>query len=164
MFELDAQCADLLFRLDVVRIDMPPLRSRADEFTGLLAVFNAEFATLYDQPALEFEEEAILALRAYRWPGNIRQLRTVVERMHVLSPEEEVSVAGLVSVGRLHDLSIQPLPPRSLKHVRYDELRRVLRNSGGSVKRAAEVFGVHRSTIYRWLREEAVIGVDDLEF
>ena len=121
---------DLLFRLDVVRIDMPPLRSRADEFADLLAIFNAEFATLYDQPELEFEEDAILALRAYRWPGNIRQLRTVVERMHVLSPEEEVSIAGLVSVGQLHDLSSQPLPPRSLKHVRYDELRRVLRNSG----------------------------------
>jgi DNA-binding NtrC family response regulator len=148
---------DLLFRLDVVRIDMLPLRERSDELTSLLGIFNAEFATLYNQPELVFETDAIDALCGYPWPGNIRQLRTVVERLHVLSPEEEVSVAALVSVGQLHDLSSQPAPPRSLKHVRHDELRRVLRNSGGSVRRAAEVFGVHRSTIYRWLREEAAI-------
>ena len=143
---------DLLFRLDVVQIEILPLRERLDELPDLLATFNDEFATLYRQPALEFEPEAMQILHAYHWPGNIRQLRTVVERLHVLCPEEAVSADRLIQIGQLRDL-VRSTVPKNLKTVRHEELQRVLRNSGGSVKRAAEVFGVHRSTIYRWLRE-----------
>jgi DNA-binding NtrC family response regulator len=143
---------DLLFRLDVVRIHVKPLRDRLDELTRLLDAFNKEFARLYKQPALDFDPGARDLLKTYSWPGNIRQLRTVVERLHVLCPHDPVTAERLVEIGHLDDASPSSRKPRSLKQIRYAELERVLEDSGGSIARAAAVFGVHRSTIYRWLR------------
>jgi DNA-binding NtrC family response regulator len=143
---------DLLFRLDVVRIHVKPLRDRLDELTRLLDSFNEEFARLYKQPALDFDAGARDLLKTYSWPGNIRQLRTVVERLHVLCPHDRVTAERLVEIGHLDDASHSSRKPRSLKQIRYAELERVLEDSGGSIARAAAVFGVHRSTIYRWLR------------
>jgi two-component system response regulator GlrR len=143
---------DLLFRLDVVRIHVKSLRERLEELPSLLEAFNAEFAGLYKQPALTFDDEALALLKSYAWPGNIRQLRTVVERLHVLCPHDPVTAQRLIEVGHLDDASPASRKPRSLKQIRYAELQRVLEDSGGSIARAAAVFGVHRSTIYRWLR------------
>lgn len=143
---------DLLFRLDVVRIHVKSLRERLEELPRLLDVFNEEFARLYKQPALEFDDEALALLKGYAWPGNIRQLRTVLERLHVLCPHDRVTAQGLIEIGHLDDASPTSRKPRSLKQIRYAELQRVLEDSGGSIARAAAVFGVHRSTIYRWLR------------
>jgi DNA-binding NtrC family response regulator len=68
---------DLLFRLDVVRLPLPPLRQRREEIGHLLAVFNGEFARLYHQPPLQFERDAMQAIEHHDWPGNVRELRTV---------------------------------------------------------------------------------------
>jgi transcriptional regulator with PAS, ATPase and Fis domain len=144
---------DLLFRLDVVQLRVKPLRERITELSGLLEAFNAEFAQLYAQPRLRFDPRALRMLKSYGWPGNIRQLRSVVERLHVLSPGATVTAQRLVEIGRLWEepgcgAAIQPM-----RQVRSDAVKRVLADAGGSVSRAAAVFGVHRSTIYRWLRQ-----------
>ncbi|MBT8486380.1 MAG: sigma-54-dependent Fis family transcriptional regulator [Phycisphaerales bacterium] len=141
---------DLLFRLDVVRIHVPPLRERAAELDALLDQFNREFAELYRQQTLEFDPAARERIHAYRWPGNIRQLRTLVERLHVLCPDEPVTIDRLAEVG--HAAEPAPGAARSLDEVRYEEVIRVLGDNGGSVAAVAAVFGVHRSTIYRWLQ------------
>ncbi len=143
---------DLLFRLDVVRIRVGSLRERRGELSDLMSQFNREFAELYNQPELEFDSDAMRFLRSYPWPGNIRQLRTVVERLHVLCPEESIDIGRLIEVGQLNDPASAPTAPRSFEDVKHEELQRVLDESGGSVARAAAVFGVHRSTIYRWIR------------
>jgi DNA-binding NtrC family response regulator len=156
---------DLLFRLDVIRINVKPLHERLGELDRLLEEFNREFAELYRREPLRFEADAMRMLRGYRWPGNIRQLRTVVERLHVLCPDERVTPERLVEIGHGGDatsgaeapaysgVSMRETPGgRSFEDVKYDEVRQVLEANGGSVARAAAVFGVHRSTIYRWLK------------
>ena len=143
---------DLLFRLDVIRLPLRPLRERLDEITGLVSMFNGELAELYRQAELEFDDAAMDVLKSYHWPGNIRQLRTVIERLHVLCPEDRVTADRLIEVGQLRGADMSAGQPRSLEDVRYDEVRRVLEDAGGSVAQAAAVFGVHRSTVYRWLR------------
>jgi DNA-binding NtrC family response regulator len=143
---------DLLFRLDVVRIHVKPLRQRLDELASLTDEFNREFAALYKQAPLDFDDEAMALMRSYAWPGNIRQLRTVLERLHVLCPQDRVTARRLIEIGHLESASPATRKPRSLKQIRYAELQQVLEDSGGSISRAAAVFGVHRSTIYRWLR------------
>ncbi|MEM7213629.1 MAG: sigma-54 dependent transcriptional regulator [Pseudomonadota bacterium] len=145
---------DLLFRLDVICLPVAPLRERIDEMHKLLDVFNQEFATLYRQEPLTFTADAIRALSTYDWPGNIRQLRAVVERLHVLTPDESVTIASLVQHGQLRDLAAAPRL-RTLEDIKMAELERILRDTGGSVSRAAREFGVHRSTIYRWLKRQA---------
>ena len=143
---------DLLYRLDVVQLRVKPLRQRLDELPGLLKRFNAEFAQLYDQLELQFDRAAINLLQTYRWPGNIRQLRSVVERLHVLCPGKLVSARQLIEFGQLNDATSPRSPRHMLQQVKREAVQRVLEDSSGSVSRAAAVFGVHRSTIYRWLK------------
>lgn len=144
---------DLFFRLDVVQLRVKPLRDRVSELPGLLEAFNAEFAALYGQPRLDFDRQAINLLKSYPWPGNIRQLRTVVERLHVLCPAQRVSVQRLLEVGQLTELPATSEAAVSLQRVKAEAVKRVLDDAGGSVARAAAAFGVHRSTIYRWLKQ-----------
>jgi DNA-binding NtrC family response regulator len=143
---------DLFFRLNVVHLRVRPLRDRTRELTSLLAAFNAEFAALYRQPELVWDRKAINMLKRYHWPGNIRQLRSVVERLHVLCPHQRVTPQRLAEIGQLDDPPTGPPPPRTLQQVKSEAIKRLLVDSGGSVSRAAEAFGVHRSTIYRWLK------------
>ncbi len=151
---------DLLFRLDVVRIVVPPLRTRRAEIDPLIEAFNAEFADLYDQSPLEITPEAKDALVAHEWPGNIRQLRTVFERLHVLCPGERITITHLRELGQLTGVVTRRGAGESaatagspLDRVMLDEVERVLRQCDHSVTRAAAVLGVHRSTVYRWIRQ-----------
>ena len=146
---------DLLYRLDVVRLTVEPLRDRPAAIRRLIGTFNDEFARTYRQDPLQFDGDAIRALEQFWWPGNVRQLRTVLERLHVLSADEVITVGHLVDVGQLPS-TIETCPDRvsPLDRLRADEVRRILDESAGSVARAAEIIGVHRSTIYRWLRQQ----------
>lgn len=141
---------DLLFRIDVIQLRVKPLRERDDDLPILLEAFNREFSELYERPMLAFDREAMNLVRAYHWPGNIRQLRTVVERLFVLLPDERVTLSRLLDVGQLSD-AIGDSVNVSIETVKRDAVQRVVAESGGSVTRAASLFGVHRSTIYRWL-------------
>jgi len=143
---------DLLFRLDVVQLRVKSLRERPAELPLLLDTFNREFAQLYDEPVLNIDRGAMSVLKSYSWPGNVRQLRSLVERLHVLSPGRAITARRLVEIGQLFHSSIGTAPVQSLRQVKTEAVRRVLADAGGSVAKAAEVFGVHRSTIYRWLR------------
>ena len=91
-------------------------------------------------------------LKAYRWPGNIRQLRSIVERLHVLCPRTLVSARRLLEFGQIAEPTSATSPRHLLQQGKGEAVRRVLADSGDSVSRAAAVFGVHRSTIYRWLK------------
>ncbi|MBX3372718.1 MAG: sigma-54-dependent Fis family transcriptional regulator [Phycisphaeraceae bacterium] len=144
---------DLLYRLDVVSLTVPPLRERRAEIQGLIDHFNAEFAGIYDQAPLAFLPEARSILLQHPWPGNIRQLRAVLERLHVLAPGEPVTVEKLAGIGQLERPGAGAVP--DLDQVRAAEIRRLLAERGGSISQVATALGVHRSTIYRWLRSNA---------
>ena len=146
---------DLLFRLDVIRLRVPPLRERIDELPELLERFNLELAELYRQRPLEFGDDAQQVLMNYPWPGNVRQLRTLVERLHVLCPGERITVGHLLEFGQLTPSPQIGAGRELVERIKLEQVRRVLADSGGSITRAAEVFGVHRSTIYRWLRGQS---------
>jgi transcriptional regulator with PAS, ATPase and Fis domain len=143
---------DLMFRLDVIRLRVRPLRERLNELPTLLERFNNEFAELYGQAALEFEPGAWNVLSSYAWPGNIRQLRTLLERLHVLCPNQKIAVSHIIELGQLNPPPIGGDALAAVERMKMDQIRRVLNASGGSISRAAEALGVHRSTIYRWLR------------
>ena len=143
---------DLLFRLDVIQLNVRPLRDRIHELPALLATFNEELANLYQQPPLEFNAAAMDLFRTYPWPGNVRQVRSLLERLHVLCPGEIIGVEQVVGVGQLNPPPRQGEFQTSIDRMKREHLHRILTEAGGSIARAAEIFGVHRSTIYRWLR------------
>ena len=143
---------DLLYRLDVVSLSVPPLRARREEIPGLIDRFNRELARIYLQEPLPVSAAAHAVLVAHAWPGNIRQLRAVLERLHVLAPGAEVTPDTLARVGSLESAdAAQRVRPKT--ELRSDEVRRLLEERGGSVAEIADALGVHRSTIYRWLRQ-----------
>ena len=143
---------DLLFRIDVIQIRVKPLRERQNEVPVLLETFNREFAEFYRQPKLNVDRGALSLLKNHSWPGNVRQLRSLLERLHVLGPGQAVTVRQLVEIGQLTDRPTCAAPLDSLRQVRTEAVKRVLADAGGSVAKAAATFGVRRSTIYRWLR------------
>ena len=141
---------DLYFRLDIVRIELPPLRECRQEIPALVEIFNEEFADLYRQSRLEFNSGAMSLLQSWRWPGNVRELRTVVERLHVLCSGELITVSHLQSVAGQSAVDRTVSAPKSLAEARMEAVNEALATHG-SISRAASALGVHRSTVYRWL-------------
>lgn len=82
---------DLYYRLNTVTIELPPLRDRGDDIKLLFRKFAADFADKYRMPPIRLSEEAQGLLTAYSWPGNIRQLRNIVERLSVIAEDREIS-------------------------------------------------------------------------
>lgn len=151
---------DLLFRLDIVRLHMKPLRERASEIAALFEQFNDECSVTYRQGKLSIDDDAINALQQYQWPGNIRELRTVVERLHVLRGgiDAPVAVNDLRVFGQLliDETANAPLGIDRLNALKVDTVQDALSACRGNVSRAAVRLGVHRSTIYRWLATQPV--------
>ena len=92
---------DLYFRLNVVRLAVPPLRERQSDITPLAEHFLGHFASLYGEPVKELSPEVTEALAGYEWPGNVRELANIMEQAHVLSKQACVAVTDLPQEIRL---------------------------------------------------------------
>jgi NtrC-family two-component system response regulator AlgB len=139
---------DLLYRLNVIQITLPSLRERPGDVAVLAERLLAHFARSTRGPARAFTPEAIAALTAYAWPGNIRELRNVVERAAILCRAEQVGPEHLLleptgerSVAAIGD----PIP---LEKVEELHIRAVLR-SAKSLEEAAAVLGMDSVTLWR---------------
>ena len=151
---------DLLYRLNVLQLHLPPLRERRDDIPLLVAHFILKHS-LNGQPPVTIEEEAMRGLSAYSWPGNVRELENVVERAITLSqggritsndlpPRISLEHAGNatppLSADDLDDL-FSGLP--SLDELERRYILHVLDATGSNRKRAAEILGINRKTLYR---------------
>lgn len=86
---------DLLYRLSTVPIQLPPLRDRKEDIHLLFRKFAADFAEKYRMPAIKLSEDAVIALENFSWPGNIRQLKNIVEQISVIENERNISAERL---------------------------------------------------------------------
>src|SRR5688500_11427017 len=91
--------ADLLYRLNVIPFELPPLRERAEDIPALVEHFNRKFSLAYGKEPKLFGPEALEALSAYSWPGNVRELRNTVERVVIMHPRPKVAAADLPALG-----------------------------------------------------------------
>jgi DNA-binding NtrC family response regulator len=166
--DLDAAVAarefreDLLHRLRVLSIEVPPLRSRAGDLAALARHFVAELGQLYGRP-LELDAEALAELERYPWPGNVRELRNVLERAALLASEDRLGAAlfaGLLRP-RVRDAGEDPfrLPDGgvSLEALERDLIRQALERTGGNRTRAAALLGLTRDTL-RYRLEKYQLG------
>ena len=139
---------DLLYRLNVITLHLPPLRERSEDILTLADRFLARFVKEYARPARGFSPEARQALSNYRWPGNIRELRNVVERASIICPQEVVEVSHL---GMAEQTA--PNTPRIGAALSLDQLEKahigaVLATSD-TLDQAAKTLGIDASTLYR---------------
>jgi two-component system response regulator HydG len=163
--------SDLYYRLNVVQFYLPPLRERRSEITHLATTVVAELAGRNGRPVQSIAEEALHALQAYDWPGNIRELRNVVERAVALCPRNEIQLADLpegihrASPGTAirHSGPLQgSASAASLGQVRREaeaaRIAEALERHGNNRLRAAADLGISRMTLYQKLHKYGLIG------
>jgi two-component system, NtrC family, response regulator AtoC len=155
---------DLFFRLNVVKIDMPPLRERREDIVLLANSFLREFARENDRPEKPLSDAALELLAAYPWPGNVRELRTAIEHGVVMSNDAVIDVRHLPRF--LHDgpavaanssaagkNSLDAPAEFNLHALEANAIRNALARAGGNRTHAADLLGVSRRTLQRKLKE-----------
>jgi two-component system, NtrC family, response regulator AlgB len=142
---------DLKLALEIIPIDLPPLRNRPDDIPPLAERFLALFSRETNRLAIGFTKDALYALRQYHWPGNVRELRNVIERAVLLCRENEIGVkhlpANLLNAEPVY--SIGDLVP--LEDIKLAHIRKVLASTR-SIRRAAAVLGIDSSTLCRIMK------------
>jgi two-component system nitrogen regulation response regulator NtrX len=151
---------DLYFRLAVVPITVPPLRERAEDVPLLVERFAAETAAEAGVKPRAFAPAALLALARYRYPGNVRELRNIVERLLIMAPGERVEVDAVRSI--LPREPEEPGAPDGAGAVRLADrvrdfersvIEATLAAEGGSMTRAAARLGLERSHLYKKMKK-----------
>jgi DNA-binding NtrC family response regulator len=155
---------DLFFRLARYIVETPPLRERRDDISLLVHHFMGLFAKEMGMPAPSVDDEAMALLQSHAFPGNIRELKNVIERALIESGGSRIQVRH---IHFLHSVARRQLPSKPQAHPSNDTLpmnldeaeqfliRRALDQAGGNVAEAARMLGVNRSRIYRRLPQEA---------
>ncbi|NLX15268.1 MAG: sigma 54-interacting transcriptional regulator [Phycisphaerales bacterium] len=169
---------DLWYRLDVVRIELPELRARREDVPLLFRLFAEASAAGLKAPPVLLSDGAVAVLTAFDWPGNVRQVRNLAERLTIFYAGQEISgemmqgmLAGQVRAGepaaahlpatKIEHQPAEDAPLRSLADARADfereYIRLALTKTGGNITRAAEILGLARENLSRKIKQ---LGID----
>jgi two-component system response regulator AtoC len=144
---------DLFYRLNVVTIHLPPLRERPEDIELLAEHFLNKFATENNKPVPHLSKEALELLKRYNWPGNVRELENVIERAVTLAQRPLILPEDLPRRIRQEESSpssVGFLPSKiPLSELEKIYIKKVLEETGGNKKKAAEILGIDRRTLYR---------------
>jgi two-component system response regulator AtoC len=142
---------DLYYRLNVVTIDLPPLRERTEDILLLAEYFLKKFAIENMKKVNGFSKEVTEFLFKYPWPGNVRELENTIERAVILAQEEEIQLKDLL---QKNSPLVESTPVHySLKEVETQHIRDVLNNAGGNYSHAAKMLGISRVTLYNKIKK-----------
>ena len=161
MVEKEEFREDLYFRLNVLGINMPPLRTRREDIVLLAAAFLKEFAEENGREVKPLSDAAMAALIRYEWPGNVRELRTAIEHGVVMSNQKVIDVQHLPDflnesrpTGTKEEKNtLAPLPEFNLHTLERRAIRDALTATDGNRTKAAELLGISRRTLQRKLTE-----------
>jgi two-component system response regulator HydG len=154
---------DLFYRINVVKLEVPPLRSRGSDTLHLAHHFLKQFAERSGKPTLELSERAAERLMAYEWPGNVRELENCIEHAVALARFDQVTVEDLPEklrgylAGSFVATANDPTEIVTMEELEKRYLLRVFTLVGNNKSRAAEVLGIDRRTMYRKLERYAAL-------
>jgi len=143
---------DLFYRLNVVSIQLPSLRERPEDIPLLADHFLNKYASQNNKPVCRISPEAMDVLTRYRWPGNVRELENVIERAATLSNTNLIIPEDLPRrlQMELSQIAISSLPSSlPLSELEKLYIQKVLEETGGNKKKAADILGIDRRTLYR---------------
>ena len=143
---------DLFYRLSVFELIIPPLRERGPDIEVLIQHFLDHFRHHHGRPRLEISKAAMEKLLAYNWPGNVRQLRNVIDSAVVMAEENTIEPEDL----GLRDTGGHELETLRLDHWEQKLIRQALERTGGSVPEAAKLLGIGRATLYRKVEDYGI--------
>ena len=132
---------DLYYRLNMIELQVPSLRERADDIPEFIEFFSRQFAERYRLPVWQPTAETLADFCAFQWPGNVRQLSHVIEQAYVLQTEPQLPVRS------------RALPCLDLETLRKQAIKQALERTRGHKSQAAKLLGVHANTLTRLLRE-----------
>ena len=147
---------DLLYRINTIEIEIPPLRQRIEDILPLANAFLEKVATKYSQPAVEISDQAAKVLTAYDWPGNIRELGHVMERAQILSQGNCIDEQALGISVNPTDVSQDALEEqdlRTLDEIDSQVIQKRLAHFDGNALQTAKSLGLSRSAFYRRLEK-----------
>ena len=149
--------SDLYFRVNIVPLRVPPLRERVEDIPVLAQYFLDRLAQDCGRGKVTLEKSGMDALQEYSWPGNIRELRNVLERAVLLTERDRLTAHQL----QLHGSTLTGQPEVSgsgtLKQMECAYIHRVMQDEGGSVERAARRLGIARSSLYNKLKRYRIL-------
>ena len=162
---------DLYYRLSVVPVAVPPLSERREDIPALADHFFARFATEQGLAAPEISQEAFTLLQAHDWPGNVRQLRNIVERTVILASRERLvridadmlpsELSGGQGDGHSDHPSLMGVPLKEAReYFEKDYLRTQIRRFSGNISKTAHFVGMERSALHRKLKMLGLTGRD----
>jgi DNA-binding NtrC family response regulator len=159
--DLDAEVAkgafreDLFYRLNVVAVELPPLRERKGDVPALASFFLRRYAAENGRAIEGFSDEALARLGAYGWPGNVRELENVIERAVVLCNESRIEVKHLPAtlVPQAEREGTPPIPGSTIQDLEKYAILKTLEACGGSTSKAAMILGVSTRKIQYKLHE-----------
>jgi two-component system, NtrC family, response regulator HydG len=137
---------DLWYRLNTVRITMPPLRERRSDIPLLARFFVNKYNGRYNRD-VKLMDSGVRALQDYTWPGNVRQLQHMIERLTILADR----IDGEAVHAALTVMESREKPVETLADKEEDQIRKVLAATGGNKSKAAQILGIERKTLYRKL-------------
>ncbi|MEM9077191.1 MAG: sigma-54 dependent transcriptional regulator [Bacteroidota bacterium] len=143
---------DLLYRINTIHIEVPPLRDRDDDVLILADFFLKHFSSKYDKPGLRINSDAQEKLLEYQWPGNVRELQHTMERAVILSEGDVLKPSDfLLHPKPLHELDQNVL---TLEDMERQMIAKALEKNDGNHKAAAEQLGISRQTLYNKLKKK----------
>jgi transcriptional regulator with PAS, ATPase and Fis domain len=153
---------DLFYRLNVVRITLPPLRDRREDIQALVSHFLRRFNRRFHRDVRGMAPDALAALTAYSFPGNVRELENLIERAYAMGAREQITLGDLPTLARTPVMA----PPTStsgsqtvptLSEVERELILKALAVYKDDKEAAAKALGISRRTIYRRLKEYGVL-------
>ncbi|MFC1683888.1 sigma 54-interacting transcriptional regulator [Pseudomonadota bacterium] len=154
---------DLFFQLNVVPLDVPPLRERGDDVVLLLKRFTADYARSHGRRAPSYAMSVRRVLKSYRWPGNVKELRNFCERMVILMPGKAIEVDNLPMEIRRGPVTesasngfVLPQEGLDLTALEGSMIRQALGVSGGNRSKAARLLGLSRDTLLYRIQKHAI--------
>jgi transcriptional regulator with PAS, ATPase and Fis domain len=153
---------DLFYRLNVVRITLPPLRDRRDDIQVLVTHFLRRFNRRFHREVTGIAPDALAVLTAYTFPGNVRELENLIERAYAMGAREQITLADLPSLGRApiatpSSVAAGPQSVPTLADVERELILKALAVHKDDKEAAARALGISRRTIYRRLKEYGVL-------
>ncbi len=143
---------DLYFRLNVIQIDMPPLRERRDDIVVLALFFLEKYREKLAKQILQFAPESLELLKSYQWPGNVRELKNCIERAVVLGNSNIILPEDLVFNHNFMYKYDKDMEFPTLQQVEREHIIKALNSTDWNKKKTADILGIQRSTLYEKMK------------
>jgi len=145
---------DLLFRINTIQIEVPPLRERKEDIPGLTDYFLGEYTRKYEKMYLKLSSKALDKLITYKWPGNIRELKHTIEKSVILCDNHTIRPEDLFidHVKSVHAVEM----PQKLFEIEKQAIIKAIKDSRGNYSKAARILDISRTTLYAKMKSYGI--------